>query len=198
VKAIRQISAFAMVEIVLALGVAAFALVAILGLLSVGMGSSKESTNDTVLVTMANQLLSDLHRQYFVDRSLIGGTPAHLPGDQMVLTSGVLPGTDDVPQGSTPAAVTPSQIFFDVSGTRLQNTDYTDITDKQIAVGKGAVYQCAVTIQGDVNTLGSVASDGTDSTQAVNLVKVTLTFKWPVQASIPPNTKIIHASIARH
>lgn len=202
VKTARKTSAFALVEIVLALGVAAFALVAVMGLLSVAMGSSKDSTDDTVLVTMTNGLMSDLRRQYFVDRTPVAPSGlTHAPGTPNLLTSGVLLGTDDVLQGVTPQAVTPSPIFFNVSGTRLQNTGtvpLTDITDKPTALGKGAVYQCAVKLQGDASTLGAAGSDGSALTQAVNLLNVTLTFTWPVQAGTPPNTKIIHASIARH
>jgi hypothetical protein len=204
VKSSRKIFAFALVEIVLALGVAAFALVAVMGLLSVGMGSSKNSTDDTVLVTMANGMIGDLRREYFVDNTLVNGVPTHAAGSQTILTSGVLPGTNDIPQGTTPAVVTPSPtIFFDVSGMRLQNTDLTDM-DRTTALTRGAVYQCAVKLQGDASTLSSVGSDGSTSTQAVNLLNVTLTFTWPAAAGTPPpngaapNTKIIHASISRH
>ena len=197
----RSTSAFALIEVVLALGVAAIALTAVIGLLSVAFGSSKASLDDTLISTMAENIISDLRRQYFVDNTLIPPaniSKVHPAGDPALLTSGILPGTDDVSQGSTPVAVKPTAIFFDVSGMRLQNTDQSDITDKADALAKGAVYQCALILQGDGRTLSAVGSDGSKTRQAVNLLNVTITFTWPAQATNPPNRTMIHASVSRY
>ncbi len=194
-QAIRKSSAFTLVEVVLALGITAFALASILVLLSIGVGSSKGSTDDTVLTTMANGVINDLRRQYFFTNGV------HPGPSPPVLTSGVLPGTIDVQQGQTPASAGPYSVFFNVSGLRIQNpgSPATDITDTPTALSKGAVYQCTVTLQGDASTLGTVGSDGTSTnSQAVNLLYVTLFFQWPAQATKPPNARTIHAAIARY
>ncbi len=51
---------FALVEIVIAMGVVTFTLVAIIGMLSVGMKSSRESTEDTLIANMATAVLNNL------------------------------------------------------------------------------------------------------------------------------------------
>lgn len=51
-------AAFSMVEVVVALGIISFALVSIFGLLSVGLIASKQSGQDTVVASMAGQILS--------------------------------------------------------------------------------------------------------------------------------------------
>lgn len=51
---------FALVEIAIAIGIMAFALVGILSLLSVGMKTGRESTDDTVIATMATAVISQL------------------------------------------------------------------------------------------------------------------------------------------
>lgn len=58
---------FALVEIIVAIGVAAFTLTAILGLLSAGMKSGKDSIDDTAIANMANFVLSDLRAQNFTN-----------------------------------------------------------------------------------------------------------------------------------
>jgi len=61
----RDPKGFALVEIIVAIGVAAFTLTAILGLLSAGMKSGKDSMDDTAIANMANFVLSDLRAQSF-------------------------------------------------------------------------------------------------------------------------------------
>jgi uncharacterized protein (TIGR02598 family) len=64
-KLFTKTSAFSLVEVALAMGVASFALTGILSLLSVSLDSSKASTDDTVLATMANDVVVGLRRQPF-------------------------------------------------------------------------------------------------------------------------------------
>jgi uncharacterized protein (TIGR02598 family) len=51
---------FALAEIAIAIGITAFALVGIMSMLSIGMTSSRESTQDTVIATMATAVISQL------------------------------------------------------------------------------------------------------------------------------------------
>lgn len=193
--------AFALVEVVLALGIGCFAFTAMIGLLSATLSFSKASLDDTLVSAMANSIVSDLQALCFADNS-----PKNPPTDLTPLHAGtdanVLPGTTDVPAGSVPAQVTPSpQIYFDASGTRLKYKSRSqagqDMT-KADAISSGAVYECTEVLQGDHETLGVTGSDGSAATQEVNMLNVTLTFVWPVQAKNPPNRSVVHARIARY
>lgn len=196
----QKIPAFTLVEVVLALAIAVFVLTAILSLFPVAIGSSKASSDDTVISAMTVALVDDMRRQYFVNNGPrnppADNSPKHKSGD-----TNVLPGTDDVQAGTTPPKVTTPQVFFDVSGMRLKYPSGAnagkDMT-RTDALSAGAIYQCSETLQGDPNTLSATGSDGSTSTQAVNLLDITLKFEWPTQAATPPNSKIIHASVARY
>ncbi len=60
-----QPRAFSLIEVVLALGVAAVALVAIIGLLGVSVNTSGSAGHDTLLVAMSNGVLNDLRGAEF-------------------------------------------------------------------------------------------------------------------------------------
>ncbi|PTX99517.1 hypothetical protein DB346_16910 [Verrucomicrobia bacterium LW23] len=159
-------------EVVLALGLAAFALTFILALMSVSLNSSKASSEDTVLATMSMAAINDLRRRPFSD----------------------VPGTADVSSTAIPVEVT-YPIFFDVSGVRIKDAAGEDIVESDLPNYPGAVYRCNITLLGDPDTMSPVA--GSPSLRAVNLLRVTLTFEWPLQAAAP-NTRVIHATIARY
>lgn len=53
-------SAFSLIEVALALGVAAFALVAIIGLIPIGLNSNKASIEQTEAATLAASVVADL------------------------------------------------------------------------------------------------------------------------------------------
>lgn len=165
----RHNDGFALVEVCLALGILSFAIVAMLGLLAVGINSNKSSLENTVLSVMSRQVIGTLREQQFSDLPNIAGV-------------------------TTAAPATLQVIYFDVNGTRLQDTSASPPTDlgKTAALGRGALYQCAVTAQGDVQTTGLSLS-----TQPV-LLNLSLTFTWPVQATTPPNNVVIHSSLARY
>ena len=123
-----QRSAFSLVEIVLALGITAFALSGVVGLFSVAATTGKASMDDTVLVAMANRAISDLRRQDFAT---------------LLSTSSVTP-------PATPAPVAMAPVFFDVSGQWL-GTATTGIP-------AGATYRCTQTVQADAGTASAVNS----------------------------------------
>ncbi|MBC8002242.1 MAG: hypothetical protein H7X97_06610 [Opitutaceae bacterium] len=56
---------FSLVEITLALGIASFALMAIMGLLSLTLTTSKSSMDDTLLAKMTGDLVNTLRKQDF-------------------------------------------------------------------------------------------------------------------------------------
>ena len=191
-KPARRRRAFSLVEVALSLGVIAFAVVAIMGLLAAAVNSGKASTDDTLVADMTAQIVNDLRHQYFVDRN-----QGRLAGN-----TGVLKATDDVSAGHAPAAVV-SSVYFDVSGMRLQTGSPPVDMSRTAALNAGAIYQCTVTSTADAATLSATGSDSTPSSpdpnlQATNLLYVTLVFGWPASATNSPNTKTVYATIARY
>lgn len=65
---------FTLTEVVLALGIVAFALVAILGLLPLGLDHSRRAANSTAIATALEEINNRLHGQ-----SIIAGTAAFSP-----------------------------------------------------------------------------------------------------------------------
>jgi type II secretory pathway pseudopilin PulG len=124
----KSICAFTLVEVVLAIGVTAFSLTGVMGLLSAAFTTGKASMDDTELVAMANRAVSDLRRQDFT----------------------ALPGGASVPARTTPTLATASPIFFDSSGQLLSSIGTGTPTQ--------ATYRCTETIQADTNSLGSDGS----------------------------------------
>jgi len=70
--------AFTLIEVVMAMAVVSFALVAIAGLMPVGLQSMRDSQNDQAVGTIANQLRGDLQQISFVGTGVgtLGGLPA--------------------------------------------------------------------------------------------------------------------------
>lgn len=61
----RRAAGFSLVEVTIALGVAAFALAAIVGLLSITLKSSKSALDDTLVAEMASDLINTMRKQTF-------------------------------------------------------------------------------------------------------------------------------------
>ncbi|MFZ4776236.1 MAG: type IV pilus modification PilV family protein [Terrimicrobiaceae bacterium] len=72
----RSHNAFSLIEIVLALGVIAFALVGIMGLFPVAMKSAQESQRETRATLIAQQIFSDLRVLSGTNRMLVRGASA--------------------------------------------------------------------------------------------------------------------------
>lgn len=124
-KHLRKISAFSLIEIALAMGIASFALVAMMGLLSVSLESSKAATDDTVLATMANGIMGDLRRQPFDEAK-------------------------DYIENATPPVA-----FFDVCGKRLRDKVSGMDMNSSSALANGAIYKCTQAAQPDQDTLAA-------------------------------------------
>ena len=160
----RQGRAFALVEIVFATGLVAFTLMAILGLLSVSMLSSKNSTEDTAVANIANYVLSDMRARDF----------------------------SEFINPITSQAVTQSDVYFDAGGKCLLSG--TSFMDRSSALAAGAIYQCKRAFE--VSPIPN--SDGSVNPYGQRLVKVTLAFLWPANASPPPNAHVIYATLAQY
>ena len=191
-KRAPSVRAFSLVEVALALGIIAFSVVGIIGLLATAINSGKASTDDTLVADMAAQIINDLRHQYFVDRN-----QGRVAGNYGVVTA-----TNDVTAGAAPASVT-SFIYFDVSGTRLQSGTPPIDMNQAAALAAGAIYQCKMTSLADAATLSATGTDSTPSSpdpslQATNLLQVTMVFTWPVNAANSTNTKTLYATVARY
>ena len=56
----RSLSAFSLVEVTLALGIAAFCLIAVFGLMPVGVQTNRNATNQTAATTILSSVVSDM------------------------------------------------------------------------------------------------------------------------------------------
>ena len=61
----REDPAFSLMEVGIALGIIAFSITAITGLLSVALKSSRASTDETLVASFAGDIMSDLRRRQF-------------------------------------------------------------------------------------------------------------------------------------
>ena len=118
----RSTPGFSLVEIVLAIGVASFALVSILGLLQVAMNSDNSASRDTTLAAMSNHVLNELRAVPF--DSLWAADPETA--------------RDSAPSTATPVA---STYFFTNEGAPVGST---------ASSGFEVVYKCVVTKTPDV------------------------------------------------
>lgn len=142
-----QRGGFSLIEVVIAIGVASFAIVAILGLLSVSFATEKASADDTEMAIAATSLLNELRNRPF--------------DDMLVFLDSDL--SQSVPIGDDGSRVSdPAEARF--IATYRSTVD----TDTMVAGGPA------------------------------NLVRVGLQMTVAHAAAIPGNTKVFHASLARH
>lgn len=178
-------AAFSLIEVVLALGIAAFTLTAILGLCSVGLSSNKASTDDTVLSAIATEVMGELRAEsFFEDQSNIYLLHGRTEKAEVVA-------------GTAPAAIALDERFYDPSGVRLMKSvgaTVQDITENDPEF-KHAAYRCKVTLQGESATSGIPKS----GIQDINLLLVKLEFRGAAPAQSPTNSpRVFHATIARN
>lgn len=82
----RSIRAFSLIEVVMAIGVVAFALVAIASTLPVGLQSMRDSQNDQATATIENQLRGELQEISFVSTNAVSSCLTDLPGQKYYYT----------------------------------------------------------------------------------------------------------------
>ena len=149
---------FSLAEVAIALGIVAFALTAIVGLLSATLKTTKSSMDDLLLSEMSSDLVNTLRKQDFTN---ISSNPAN--------------------------------VFFDVSGKRINGVDAaTGVISAMAtatAISQGAVYVCTPTVVSDTTM---------EANSVPNLWRISLAFQWPAGAASSPNQKTIHADIARY
>jgi uncharacterized protein (TIGR02598 family) len=116
---LKPASAFSLVEITLALGVAAFALIAILGMLPAGLKTQQASVRETTANAIISAVVADL------------GAAVRLPPGQQSKQFSL--------KGHWAAAATPDQLYFMTDGTFI-----TGSTNQQTAP-TNSVFRATVT-----------------------------------------------------
>jgi uncharacterized protein (TIGR02598 family) len=101
----RHHSAFSLVEVTLALGVAAFALVAIFGLLPVGLNSNLASINQTTATSLATRISADLKKSTAGNTSKFYQIPLPNAGGKPVTHTVFLRLDGSVAQTASPTVV---------------------------------------------------------------------------------------------
>jgi len=151
-------SGFSLVEVTLALGVAAFCLIAVFGLLPVGLNSNQTSINQTAAASLARGIISDL-------RATTRTTPASSQkSPQYKIT---VPST-----GSTTSTIFLKQ---DTTAAGAENTDADP--------GTNPLYRATVVFTvppARTNYFGAVSSSATQGATGMVLARVLIT--WPALA----------------
>jgi uncharacterized protein (TIGR02598 family) len=162
---------FSLVEIVLAIGVAVFALVSILGLLNLATSNDGNARRDTMLAAMSTYVLSEMRAVPFDALWAADPTTVANPAPATAATA------------ASPADTT---YFFTSEGAPVAAADAPATYD--------VAYICVVKKTPDPLTQSASAGN-------YNQLKLQLQFSWPViagKAVAQPTTLSIYASIARH
>jgi uncharacterized protein (TIGR02598 family) len=163
------VGGFSLVEVALAMGIASFALVAVLGLLRVAIDADADAGRDTALSAMSAQILNELQTVPF--DALWAAVPA---------TVSVAEPSLELPKDST--------YYFTVEGTLVNGE--TAATDFSTA------YQCVVKKTADPDTR-SLAT-GQFNKMRVRLEFTWPPGNGTQAATTRTNTQFINASIARY
>jgi hypothetical protein len=189
----RSESAFTMVEVALSLGIVAFALVAIIGILPVGLKAQQQNREDTII---------SQDGVYLMEAIRAGALSSNLS----VLTQNLvfLYVTNTIPlvadRGSIYATTTnivnPAEVVMQMSRPKLDSA--TSTSNSVFAVFKGfngnlsefivdpnaLRFQYRVDVELEANTSGSMLGVTNYSTRflSTNLYNLTLTYRWPADA----------------
>ncbi|MDR1191249.1 MAG: Verru_Chthon cassette protein B [Verrucomicrobiales bacterium] len=145
--------AFSLVEVVLAIGVMAFGLMVIIGLLPIGMKSNRDSTEENQAVSIMQAVIADRQGTDYDKESAIYGVPA-------------LSGTSDSAQWSSGDSGT---CYVLVSGSVVQVND--SVTSEVVADSR---YMVIYTLYSGTNL---IVSGNTSPINAIMNIRVS----WPAQ-----------------
>ena len=123
-----QISGFSLIEVVIAIGVAAFCLVAMLGLIPTGVKSVKAATDQTGASTVLNEVITDLR-----------STPI---GADSSPTFGI-----SLPTAGTPTMTNSTNLIFSDSGSLVSSNDFSARYVASITLSNSSAYSTTALIQ---------------------------------------------------
>ena len=138
-RSLQKTRAFSLVEVVIALGVAAVAFVSILGLLPVALKTQQTAIQQTT----ANEIMNTVFGDFRADVRLPPGQQSKSKEGQMGLGL----------HGHWATVVTPDTLFFDNAGKKL--SIYSQTTDP--AAPDGAVFRAKITYLFPPNASTTVA-----------------------------------------
>jgi Tfp pilus assembly protein PilV len=205
---------FSLVEVVIAIGIIAFALISILGVMSMSMVVHKSSSDDSVFSIMTETALQEV-RNYNTPAnkfsagetpynfSKLGNLTASTPGYIYFDEDGQIT-ADDYWKGLNGSTGTPT---ITTSGSSVQSTDVGDNLAGSIVTNPGnagvlslsaitplptgTYYTCAITTTQP--TLANAA------TTTPSMYVIILTFTWPPNASVTTqNKRVIVTSISNN
>jgi len=151
---------FSLIEVTLALGIAAFCLLSVFGLLPLGLSNTQNASEQTIVSGIATAISSDLHSVSTISSSGTAGTPLY----------GIA-----MPQLGQASYGSPIQhtLFFTADGS------LSGAADTNASASKGARYRATIEIQQDA-TLGGISNQTT-------LYKAWVLITWPALADPTAN-----------
>ncbi|MDR3402986.1 MAG: Verru_Chthon cassette protein B [Chthoniobacter sp.] len=157
----RRQSGFSLVEVVLAVGVIAFAFVAIMGLLPAGLQQFRQAIDNSVCTQIAQRIIQDAQLTDYA--TLVDAThlPANTAGYYMQANSYCATdvsksnpihvryfdesGNEIIPQGSVPSSTELASIIYHVN-TRIAPATYLPGTDSSLGTSNGSLATVLVQV----------------------------------------------------
>ena len=171
--------AFTLVEVALALGIVAFALVPIIGILGIAMTTNTESGSDTSIAAMTTLVLNDLRSAPF---NAMGEAVPSDPANYQI--------------ASLNTTLADSTYYFSNEGSLVYVGDPTKMA---ASTASQVVYECWVRKTADTSTQTPNADPTKPGTY--NQIRLQLLFSWPYLISDRTkrtNQRSIYASVARY
>ena len=168
---LRRVNAFSLVEVTLALGVAAFCLLAVFGLVPIGVQTNRNATSQTAATNIGALAVADL-RAAKAASFMLGITiptdpttlPQFFPPDVVPCSSGRTSGTSQVrfvdAQGQVSSPPISSTSLYRLIVTFVKNTTATATTGAMYINVKvtwpAAIDPCAITPAGSVEMFAAL------------------------------------------
>jgi uncharacterized protein (TIGR02598 family) len=158
----RPRAGFSLIEVTIALGIAAFCLITVFGLLPIGLDSSQNAAEQTIVSGIATGISADLHGV-----TLLSGT-------SITPRFGL-----SIPQPNQVSSLQPQTLFFTQDGSLAG-----PVNSNAVAASNPPRYRATITIKPD-KTLSPLSPNIPDT-----LYKVWIFITWPAladsQADKPP------------
>jgi uncharacterized protein (TIGR02598 family) len=169
-SAFIRIHAFSLVEVVLAIGVIAFALLAVVGLIPLGIQSSKDATDDTRATAIAQDVFNRTQSQ--LDAYVVN----------LASTTGV---------GALPASIQTGLTFYYDNDGRFLNTSSPTAPITNYSTIANAIYQAQVSYGPPAAFTGSNAAYANANVDGTTLCAVKVSVGWPVVVNVSGATATI-------
>ncbi len=171
----RKLHGFSLVEVVAAIAIASFALISIVGLLSVALVTHQDSANDSVMTLMTESALLEMRNVGFAHIDSTKTYYLYFDADGQVTA-------DFGGNGS-------SSTSYEVTTSSSASVAGTPLTTPLGSYPANTVYQCSMTIKQTTLAQGTAFSP--------SLYIIQLKFAWPVYAAAAnQKSQLVKASIS--